>query len=204
MDNVKLSENPENDKEIWEDIKGYDGWYQISSHSRVRSCAREDAIILKQQRNTNGYYHVYLSHNKKVYTLLIHRLVAEAFISNPLSKPYINHKNGRKYDNRLKNLEWVTASENTIHAYKAGLKKSSDHQKEQVSLAIRGSRCHTAKLVEDDIIKIRQLYKDGMQQKEIAKIYGCNPPAISCIITGKTWKHVKNEGKYIRTRNSSK
>jgi hypothetical protein len=52
----------------------------------------------------------------------IHRLVAEAFLSNPLDKPEVNHKNGNKLDNRAVNLEWVTSSENSCHAFRTGLR----------------------------------------------------------------------------------
>ena len=66
----------------------------------------------------SGYLMVDLNKNNKKTHKLIHRLVAEAFIPNPENKPQVNHKNGNKRDNNIKNLEWATSSENNLHAYK--------------------------------------------------------------------------------------
>jgi len=71
--------------------------------------------------NCNGYLRVNLSKNNKFKKYLIHRLVAEAFIENNQNKPFVNHINGNKSDNRLENLEWCNNSENMLHAYKIGL-----------------------------------------------------------------------------------
>ena len=75
----------------------------------------------KGKNVTNNYLSVGLIKNRKQKSLLVHRLVAEAFIPNPENKPYVNHINGRKDDDRVENLEWCTASENATHAIKTGL-----------------------------------------------------------------------------------
>lgn len=77
--------------------------------------------FMKTPCNVAGYPEVSFHINKEKYVLLVHRLVAEAFIPNPLNKREVNHINGIKSDNRVENLEWVTPSENIRHAYRTGL-----------------------------------------------------------------------------------
>lgn len=87
--------------------------YQVSSDGRVRSFAMgKNGYILKQEACRNGYLRVSI-HRKH---FLVHRLVAKAFISNPKSKPMINHKDGNRKNNKVSNLEWCTNRENQIHA----------------------------------------------------------------------------------------
>ena len=101
--------------EIWKDIKGYEGLYQVSKYGKVRSIKKSNYHIIKENRHKQGYPFVILSNSKYKYHL-VHRLVAEAFIPNPDNKPQVNHINGDKYDNRVENLEWVTMSENMLHS----------------------------------------------------------------------------------------
>ena len=107
--------------EEWKDIKDFEGLYQISNYSRVRSLKSNK--ILKCGISSTGYYVVNLYNNKKHLRKYasIHRLVAQAFIPNPENKPQVNHINGIKKDSYLYNLEWNTSSENTQHAYNMGL-----------------------------------------------------------------------------------
>jgi len=119
-------------REEWTDVKGYEGLYQISTNGNVKSKnrflpsanSRSRLLmgrLLKFKSHKDGYRFVALSSNGKTKNHYIHRLVAAAFIPNPDNKPQVNHINGRKADNRVKNLEWVTQEENAIHAYKSGL-----------------------------------------------------------------------------------
>lgn len=78
-----------------------------------------------------GYSIVTLSKNGKSYKEYIHRLVAKTFLSNPLNKEYVNHKDGNKQNNCVSNLEWCTPSENNYHAFQTGLKKTTDKQRKQ-------------------------------------------------------------------------
>ncbi len=101
-------------KEVWKPIKGFES-YQVSNKGRVKSLpnATYKRISILKPDNHIGYRYVMLPDRKK---RLIHRLVATAFIPNPENKPYVNHKNGIRSDNRVCNLEWVTAQENSKHA----------------------------------------------------------------------------------------
>lgn len=110
-------------KEIWKNIKGYEGLYQISNLGRVRSLPRKtnnqynEGLIMKQ-KDSFGYSKIQLRKNKKYKWFFVHRLVAMMFLNNYDEKLQVNHKNGIKNDNRVENLEMVTASENQIHSYR--------------------------------------------------------------------------------------
>lgn len=118
-------------KEIWKDVEGYEGHYEISSLGKFKSSKYGRKTILTQQIGTTGYFHVFLSVKSKVKIIKTHRLVAKAFIPNPQNKPQVNHKDGNKLNNRLSNLEWVTHKENAEHAYKSGL-TTVDHFNKKV------------------------------------------------------------------------
>ena len=97
--------------EIWKDIEGYEGLYQVSNLGRVRSLNyRRSGIskLLKQSTDEKGYKQVGLCKNGKQKNYHVHRLVAIAFISNPNNLPIINHKDENPSDNNANNLEWCT------------------------------------------------------------------------------------------------
>lgn len=104
-----------NENEIWKDIEGYEGLYQISSLGRVKSLGNDKTKkekILKQDKNKNGYFKVNLWKNNKTKTCQVHRLVAHAFIENPNKLPIINHKDENPSNNMASNLEWCTQKYN--------------------------------------------------------------------------------------------
>lgn len=124
--------------EIWKDIKGYEGLYQVSNLGRVRgveklvrskhsSIKTVKARLLNSSSYKSGYKYVTLSSGGFRRKHKIHRLVATAFIPNTQNKREVNHLNGIKSDNRRDNLEWCTSSENQKHAFKIGLQVCMNH-----------------------------------------------------------------------------
>lgn len=108
--------------EIWKDVKGYEGLYQVSNKGNVKSFYKNRN--LKPSKHSRGYLVVSLfeNHNRKQF--FIHRLVAETFIDNVNHKEEVNHKDGNKTNNCVENLEWCTGSENRLHAYDTGLRNA--------------------------------------------------------------------------------
>lgn len=99
--------------EIWKDIDGFEGKYQVSSWGRVRN---KSGIIVHATLNKKGYLRVWLYKKGKYLKPRVHRLVATAFIPNPYNLPQVNHKDGNKQNNSYTNLEWVTNRQNQEHA----------------------------------------------------------------------------------------
>jgi len=110
--------------EIWKDIEGYNGKYQISNYGNVRSFSKwKNGELLKPALTTTGYYYVHLVKDgrKNTCSARVHRLVADAFIENPNELPEVNHIDGNKLNNRVDNLEWVSRQDNIRHAFEKGL-----------------------------------------------------------------------------------
>lgn len=181
-------------EEIWKDINDFESFYQISNYGRVKSLSKIvrnsktknssrviDEKILKERYRKNGrgcYLSVQLCKYGIKKSLQVHRLVANAFISNPMNKPCVNHINGNKKDNRVDNLEWCTYSENQKHAIETGLFKDKCENNPM------------AKLKNTDIPNIRYMIKIGISQRQIASIYNVHFGTISNINKKITWKDI--------------
>ena len=125
--------------EIWKDVVGYEGIYEVSNLGRVRTHENKTTYterhgvrtwkqrILKQKVNKDRSCRVCLWKDGIEKTLLVHRLVARAFIENPENKPTVNHLDGNRLNNRLENLEWATYEENNRHAFENNLIQSSQY-----------------------------------------------------------------------------
>lgn len=182
--------------EIWKDIDGYEGHYQISNYGRVKSLARirkyklndyakHKERILKLNLTYKGYHSIGLSKNNKRKTYFVHRLVALAFIPNPENKPEVNHNDGNKTNNNDWNLKWNTGKENVIHSIK--------HLKCKRAC---GEKTAIAKLTEKEVLEIRRLYQIYYNAQKyspinLAKRYNLKSNCtIHSIIDRKTWKHI--------------
>lgn len=100
----------------WRDVPGYEGVYQVSSLGQVRRVTAGTPHLLNPWQHPAGYRSVSLHKDKKGKKLLVHRLVAAAFIPNPAGLPQVNHINGIKTDNRVENLEWCDNRGNALHS----------------------------------------------------------------------------------------
>ena len=180
--------------EIWKDVIGFEGAYQVSNFGNAKSVDRKvkhnfgglalkKGKLLKLIPDKDGYLRVNLKRQQKTNNRIVHRLVASAFIDNPENKPQVNHKNGIKNDNRVENIEWCTTFENRQHAYDTGLQNSFTRQ---------GEKNNFNKLREEDVRGIRLLYnkKNGFTQKRLSEIYGVTQSCVWNIIKNKTWKQL--------------
>jgi hypothetical protein len=119
----------------WRPVAGYEGYYKVSNYGDVhsetrvvpRSGAQGDLTLPGKYLRTNvtpkGYLRIQLAKNGTQKNFMVHRLVASAFLDNPDQLPEVNHRDGNKKNNHVANLEWVTGSDNQLHAYETGLRE---------------------------------------------------------------------------------
>lgn len=113
--------------EIWKEIKGFEGLYEISNFGRVRNFKTKK--LMKDTLKKSGYHEIRLSKNKKRYNCSIHRLVAENFIPNINNLRDVNHKDGNKSNNHVSNLEWLSHKDNIRHGFNNNLYNIEKHTK---------------------------------------------------------------------------
>lgn len=170
--------------ELWKDVVGYEGLFQVSNYGRIKRVGRLDGKmrfsgeIRKPQKHKDGYLQVDLQRSSH---RLIHRLVAESFLGvhDDLE---VNHKDGDRTNNHLSNLEFVTSEQNRIHSYTVlgALNKKA-----------RGEQQHLSKLTDDKVRQIRKMKQEGYTNEQLAKIFNVRHTTISAAYRGATWKHVK-------------
>lgn len=139
--------------EVWKPIEGYEGLYDVSNlgnvrrHRYIKGTGETRTYPIKPTPNGTGYVKVVLYDRDRYTNVLVHRLVAKAFVENPNNKEQVNHIDGCKTNNAADNLEWCTQSENVRHAYSHGLNRAQA----------------TGKFGSDNpkAIKVEMLSKDG-------------------------------------------
>lgn len=119
----------------WRPVCGFEGLYEVNNLGEIRNVrkGRFFGKVLRPNINKSGYSYVALFNHSKEKCLVVHRAVAEAFIPNPDKKRTVNHIDGNKQNNCVENLEWATHGENHKHAYRIGLKTTTDKQRENCS-----------------------------------------------------------------------
>lgn len=163
-------------KEIWKDIDGYVGYYKVSSLGNVFSVKADKT--LKQYIPSKGYITVKLYKDGAVEYHKVHRLVAKAFILNPDDKPQVNHIDHDKYNNKVFNLEWCTAKENTEASIKAG----KNGQKGELN------SCST--ITDEQAHEICRRLQDKQRSCDIADDMQISRGIVNKIRTKQSWQHV--------------
>lgn len=162
-------------KEIWKNVKEFEGIYQISNLGRVKSIERQGNYnrnhILIGGKDSKGYKIVSLRKNKKGFTKKIHRLVAEAFIPNFNNLPQVNHIDGNKLNNTVQNLEWCDNTYNFYHSVENKLRENS------FKALINANKKRRKKVVQYDIngnfIKIYDSIISAQKETNIYHISDC-------------------------------
>lgn len=188
------------EKEIWKDIVGYEGLYQISNLGRVKSLKRKvyagrnrmrwqyERILSNNKTNGNGYIVVSLNKESKSKNKYVHRLVAEAFLENPNNYKYINHKDQNTFNNNANNLEFCTAQYNSTYR-DAHIKRG---------LKFRNNLVNSKKVYQLD--ENENIIKEFPSMAEASRELGTNHTSIYACINGKQkhafgykWKYADEE-----------
>jgi hypothetical protein len=171
--------------EIWKTVDGYDA-LEVSNVGRVRTL---DSIrssfrmgrpnqqlkkggVMSPFLGNHGYLHVAPKIGKQRKKLLVHRLVAKAFVHGFFEKASVNHIDGNKLNNRVENLEWITLAENTAHQWKIGL------------IDLRGEKHPSAKLKDADVEEIQRMVTEGCPIHQIATQFSVSQTLIYKIKNG--------------------
>lgn len=185
-------------KETWKPVVGYEGCYLISSKGRIKSLPRTVTVLpskgisfarkiegrlLQLRYDKHGYAHVNLFSGAIGQTHRVHRLVAEAFIPNPLQFPVVMHLDDNPSNNCMRNLQWATQRANVHDMVSKGRRKGGGNKQ-------TGSSASQTKLSEDQVIEIRSLLRSGKTQRSIAAQFGVSHVAIWAISKKLSWKHL--------------
>ena len=167
--------------EIWRDVVGYEGLYQVSNFLRVKSLRWQGGRIMKTRNSNYGYPCLNLFKDGESKFFATHILAAKAFIPNPANKPLVHHINANPLTCTVDELMWATYSENENFAYQANRKPR-----------LEGEKNPAAKLTTENVIEILNSYIPGDSKfsgRALAKKFGVSPATISNIICNKNFKN---------------
>lgn len=180
--------------EVWKDIPEYEGRYKISNYGSVISVGGNEKSYFRKSKKKSliktkgGYWSVSFCVDLKRRIFDVHRIVAKLFVPNPDNKPFVNHKDGNKLNNRANNLEWCTQQENIIHAYENGL-----------MFAPKGENHGMSKLTVSDILEMDIRYFIHFERMvDIAIKYKVKLSTINKILRIRSWKHVERNPLIVR------
>jgi hypothetical protein len=168
--------------------EAYPGYYEVSDLGNIRSMDRlvdhwrggrllRKSQPIKPTLNSKGYLTVVICIEGTRCTETVHRLVATAFLANPLSLPQVNHEDGDKLNCKASNLTWSSPGDNQRHAYNTGLKG-------------RGENSGVAILTEILVRQIREAFDEGLNYSQIGKKFAINPATVRQVVLRNTWAHV--------------
>ena len=200
MKNIHLLPTDKPSEEVWKDVIGHEGLYQVSNFGNVRSLDRlvnksnktsyiRKGKLCKQSKSNLGYMTVCFTVSDVKTNKYVHRLVAEAFILNTENKPQVNHIDCNKKNNHVSNLEWCTNSENHIHATKNGLNKLHLHR-----VAYSGEENGRSLLTKEQVLEIKQKYIPyKYSAKKLSKEYNVSESCITHILNNTSWKEISTK-----------
>ena len=178
------------DEEEWRSIDIFNGKYEVSNYGNVHSLWFGKVKPIKLL-DSHGYLEFTVRNGKdKPKHMRVHVAVAEAFLGKRPKGLVINHKDGNKHNNHVSNLEYVTYSENNLHALRTGLRKPVDMR----PFVKRGEEHCRAKVTEEQVKQfLKYHYETGYGCRRVAKHFGVSYGIVDSILIGKTWKHVDRE-----------
>ena len=172
---------------MWKDIKNYEGLYTINENGEIKNSKGE---LRKINYAKNGYCIIDLYKHNIRKTYFVHRLVAEAFIPNPNNYKLINHIDGDKNNNNIKNLEWCTYSYNNKHAIDNKLRRNTYEYNSLLSI--------------EEVREIPKLVEWGLSKSEIARTLKVPLGTIKSIFKGHTWFNIGINFKEINVRRKNR
>jgi hypothetical protein len=152
--------------------------YYVDENGRVFSLCNGVYSELKERKHRQGYIRYALCESSTVKQFYAHRLVAECYIPKVEGKDFVNHLDGDKTNNHVSNLEWCTKKENSLHARDNGLCDN------------RGEKSWKTNLTNEIVLKIREMYANGIRGIALQKMFNLSKWNTYCIATGRRWKHL--------------